>query len=629
MADRDGNTLKAHRALALRGEIAGIDRTYLLAPGLNLIGSRSDRGVVLALRGVSKRHALLIVEPGRSILEDLGSKNGTFVNGERVERRVVEVGDLLRFGPICLRLEELVEDEGELAITLPATHRDDSRSSNRETSQLLASSEAISADAWSTAVERIVAHLPTSADADLGPCLTLVAKTLAADGVGLFLRPAEGPLVMQACSGPFEPSLAEDLARFSAVPEGEIEMQSVTRADGTMLSAALLTQEMGTTWLLVLWGKDSLPSAQAGLLRIALRLLARCREQPEVVEAPSRARRLILPEGHVRCSSPAMTRLYMELRALADCELPILILGETGVGKEGIARACHSSSPRCEGPFVALNCSAIPKEQLEAELFGIGKGVATGVQPRPGKFRLAEGGTLFLDEIGEMPRELQAKLLRALQEKEIQPVGEPGTRVDVRVIAATNSHLDRQIEAGRFRRDLYYRLAGGVLRVPPLRERREDIPLLVEHFLRRATKKQSRSVRGVSVRALRHLVRQDWPGNVRQLEHEVERWVALCADSQVIDLEMVTCQEARRLAADTRPGPEPVAHEREEPASPAEPPDPLPQPQPTLELAMLERRAVEEALRLAAGNQSRAAEMLGITRTSLYRRLRRYGLRSS
>jgi transcriptional regulator with PAS, ATPase and Fis domain len=195
-----------------------------------------------------------------------------------------------------------------------------------------------------------------------------------------------------------------------------------------------------------------------------------------------------------------------------------------------VARLIHGNSPRKEKPFVAINCAALPETLLESELFGIERGVATGVEARPGKFELASGGTVFLDEIGDIPLALQAKLLRVLQEREIERVG--GVRpvpVDVRVLAATNVNLRSAVRQGTFREDLYYRLNVVPIHVPPLRARREDIPHLVEHFVRKIARECNRDVRGVSAAAREALVRYDWPGNVRELENVIHRAVVLGA----------------------------------------------------------------------------------------------------
>jgi transcriptional regulator with PAS, ATPase and Fis domain len=306
--------------------------------------------------------------------------------------------------------------------------------------------------------------------------------------------------------------------------------------------------------------------------------------------------------------SRAARRLYEQLRPLVHGDLPVLLLGETGVGKERLARILHDSSPRRQGPFVAVNSAAIPTDLLEAEMFGIGKGVATGVTERRGKFQMAEGGTLFLDEIGDMPLELQAKLLRALQEKEIQPVGGAPAAVDIRVIAATNSDLQRHMEEGRFRRDLYFRVAGFALRVPSLRERREDIPALVEAFLRALARECGKALRGITVKALRLLIGYAWPGNVRELEHELRRLVHVCPQGEAIDSTMI----ASHIVA-AGPGHDPEA------------------PLDVLDLGKnvdaLERRLILEALAQSHGNRSRAARLLGVSRNGLAIKMERLGLR--
>jgi transcriptional regulator with PAS, ATPase and Fis domain len=287
----------------------------------------------------------------------------------------------------------------------------------------------------------------------------------------------------------------------------------------------------------------------------------------------------------------------------------VLLLGETGVGKEFLARILHDSSPRRKGPFVAINCAAIPADLLEAEMFGIGKGIATGVAERRGKFQMAEGGTLLLDEIGDMPLELQAKLLRALQEKEVQPVGGAPVSVDIRILAATNSDLHRRMEEGRFRRDLYFRVAGFALQVPPLRERREDVPVLVESFMRAFARESGKAVRGITVKALRVLTEYAWPGNVRELEHEVRRLVYLCPEGQAIDSTMISLHI---LAEPHEGGGEPVLD--------------------TLELSRhvkaVEKRLIHEALGKTAGNRTQAAKLLGISRNGLAIKMEELGVRA-
>jgi transcriptional regulator with GAF, ATPase, and Fis domain len=234
-------------------------------------------------------------------------------------------------------------------------------------------------------------------------------------------------------------------------------------------------------------------------------------------------------------ASPAMEKVYALIRKAGPSDATVLVLGETGTGKELVAAALHEASPRRERPFVKVHCGAVPEDLLEAELFGHEKGAFTGaVREKPGKFELADGGTLFLDEAGTMSPTMQVKLLRALQSGEFDRLGGTGTmKVDVRVVAATNADLKKAVAEGRFREDLYYRLNVVPILLPPLRERREDIPELVGFFLERAAKKNGRPMAGLEPAALEALCAARWEGNVRQLENLIERLVVL-ADGPVI-----------------------------------------------------------------------------------------------
>jgi two-component system NtrC family response regulator len=323
---------------------------------------------------------------------------------------------------------------------------------------------------------------------------------------------------------------------------------------------------------------------------------------------PSPVKGLVFPPDIVVGRSPSMRRLYEELATVVGGNLPVLVLGETGVGKEHIARVLHDSSPRRDRPFVTINCAAIPAELLEAELFGIERGVATGVSERIGKFREAHGGTLFLDEIGELPLPLQSKLLRVLEEKKVQPVGGQAAAVDLRIVAATNVPLDEVAASGRFRLDLFHRLAGFVVSVPPLRERVEDVPLLFDHFLR-----ASRGYGGrLAPPALAALVRHRWTGNVRELRHEAARIAARAGNTTEIGLADLSPSVAASFAgSSTAPAGEAVD------AGPR-----------TLdeELARIERALLATALRDTAGNVSHAAQRLGISRARLRRRARELGV---
>jgi DNA-binding NtrC family response regulator len=460
-------------------------------------------------------------------------------------------------------------------------------------------------------VERFLERLGAAPAGDPGEALALLVRELPAYGACLVEWPASGEPSMLAVAG-----LIQDVA-----PDERL-LRLVRRAfttagvhseqlDGERPYCAVAHAAPGEPLLVLLaWlDPEARPECEA-LLRPLPGLVARFLKasRPSAAAEPRR-RLLIFPEGYVRGDSPSMTELYRQMEHLLQGDLPVLIVGETGVGKESVARTLHASSDRHAGPFVAVNCAAIPAELLEAEMFGIGKGVATGVTERAGKFQLAQGGTLFLDEIGDMPHELQAKLLRALQEKEIHPLGGAVQKVDLRVVAATNTDLQKKIETGRFRSDLYYRLAGFVLRVPTLAERRGHVPRLVEDFLRVFEKEAGKRVRGISLRALRALADYAWPGNVRELEHEVRRLVYVCPEGEVIDLPLLS----DRLRA-----PQP---DTDLPASP--PGEDL-----SLDenLGRLERRLIAEALRRSSGNRTRAARLLGISRNGLAIKMERLGL---
>jgi DNA-binding NtrC family response regulator len=311
--------------------------------------------------------------------------------------------------------------------------------------------------------------------------------------------------------------------------------------------------------------------------------------------------------GDIMGRSRPMQNLFQLLESVVDSNSTILITGETGTGKEVVARAIHHNGPRRAARFVALNCSAIPETLLEAELFGHVRGAFTGaVGARQGRFEQANKGTLFLDEVGTMSTALQMKLLRALQEREFERVGDSQTtKVDVRVIAATNSDLAKMVAEGTFREDLYYRLHVIPVQLPPLRDRRDDVPDLVLHFLK---KYSPATAMRVSQDAMRALMAYRWPGNVRQLENAVERAVALGAGRTQIEM--------ADLPVEVQVNPEP-----------ATPLVDLPEEGLDLSahLASIERDLVQRALDRTAGNRNRAAELLRIKRTTLVEKLKRFG----
>jgi DNA-binding NtrC family response regulator len=322
--------------------------------------------------------------------------------------------------------------------------------------------------------------------------------------------------------------------------------------------------------------------------------------------------------GLVGTSGP-MREVYKRIGRAAPTDLPVLIEGESGTGKELVARALHASSQRASGPFVAVNLAALPAELVESELYGHERGAFTGATAsRPGQFELADGGTLLLDEVGELPLELQPKLLRALQEGEIARVGGRATRVDVRVLAATNLDLARAVASGRFRADLYHRLRVIPLRLPSLRERKDDLPALAEHFLRRdGPRLRGREAR-LSREAMELLVRHSWPGNVRELENVLRAAMVEASDATIQARDL-----ARVLGADAAPVSEAgwEAGFRDHVRARLGGADAHPE-----LLARAERLILEEALAKAGGNQVRAASLLGIHRNSLRRRMDELGV---
>ncbi|HEY6368863.1 MAG TPA: sigma-54 dependent transcriptional regulator [Candidatus Binatia bacterium] len=304
---------------------------------------------------------------------------------------------------------------------------------------------------------------------------------------------------------------------------------------------------------------------------------------------------------------PSVKKIYEIIQRVAATDVTVLITGESGTGKELVARAIHNLSLRVDGPFVPVNCAAIPENLLESELFGHARGAFTGAHSsRAGLFQLANHGTILLDEVGELPLSLQAKLLRVLQDGKVRPIGtDHPVEVRVRVIASTNKDLAHQVEKGSFREDLFFRLQVIPLHLPPLRARRSDIPLLVNHFLEKSVRKHGVSV-SITREAMIYLWEYDWPGNIRELENLIERLVLL-SDNGITEIKDLP-PSIRSYVSDKKC------------------------PQPTLgngqidlraATEQLQRRLMEEALRLTNGNKSAAAKMLGLKRTTLVAKLRR------
>jgi two-component system nitrogen regulation response regulator GlnG len=393
--------------------------------------------------------------------------------------------------------------------------------------------------------------------------------------------------------------------------------------------------------VVIITAQNTLENAVEAMKRGALDYLVKPFRLAEITALTEKARRTRALEHEVRAlrrevarrtspgerlvgKSPVLLEIFKTIGKVAGSDVPVLITGESGTGKELVARALHAASGRAEGPFVALNAAAIPRELLESELFGHERGAFTGaVEARAGRFREADRGTLFLDEIGDMPVDLQAKLLRVLQSGEVTPVGgRRAERVDVRILAATHRDLDAEVRAGRFREDLLYRLRVVPIALPPLRERPEDIPALAEHFVARYAEELGTGPRWLAEATLRHLSAYAWPGNVRELENAVKRALVLSAGEVLApdDFAFLTAPAggAEAAAADLE------ALVAAEVASALAVPGAG-----DLHLRLLsrvERPLIEAVLAHTLGNQLRAAAILGINRNTLRKRIVELGI---
>src|SRR5687767_12865853 len=586
---------------------------FALPAGEALLGFSSENEIPLPFPGVSRVHAR-VTRSGRDlVVEDLGSKNGVLVGGERVPRAVLERGASLRIGQAVLTLEDVSTSDVEMALRLDVEPRrgGDASSGGDALVPEVGQERGSPAEAF-----RVVREIERSSHRKFvlhrQDWLERIRLALGADYIVLFHRIGSGEIALEAFDGieasfPFEELLGrarDGLLRL----DGRTAL--VPRRDlGDVIVAAVLEESDPADW------KREFFEYAAG------KLVA---EEDTGGDPPENALRqdedvLKFGPDMVLGDSPAIRNLVSQLQATVGSRMDILLLGETGTGKELFARMIHASGPTAGGPFVAINCAAIPSELLEAELFGVQARVATGVDPRPGLFLQADGGSIFLDEVGELAESLQAKLLRVLQEREVLPLGASTPRkINVRVISASNRDLFERTNEGRFRRDLYYRLRALQFHLPPLRDRSEDIPALVLSFVRRASQEYGKQIRGVSRKALNLMCQHDWPGNIRELESEVKRAVLVCPSGGALQKELFGPIRWRVERAGLQP--------QTTPSVPAEPTSPE-----SLKLQELtdsaERAAITRALEISKGNQTVAAKMLGITRNGLAMKMARLSLR--
>lgn len=613
MAEDKRNT--AHPCFCLRGEGERAELRFVLRTGENLVGFQSGNHIELPVRGVSRRHARVVLADGRVSVEDLGSTNGTFVNGRRVTSAPLTAGDLVTFASVALQLALCdpgdAVDAPDIALVERASVATDQN--RKEPTTDTPGRVTIPAD-WLRAFEALFELEAHAGMTDLHEALRILIRTLNARGSALLERSPDGRTIVTAVAGVFDaPSI---VPRLESPPAGAARrhrgrLATVSLAGDPPMVAAFDMRTGGPGRSLVVTGLFAGWQSCGPFLAAFLRGLTPRLAPPATVDRRHRSQsdgELVFPPEVVPGESAAMRRLLLELRYLVSGDIPVLIIGESGVGKEIIARALHLSSRRASGPFIGINCAAIPGDLLEAELFGIEKGVATGVQKREGQMLRAQGGVIFLDEIGDLPPTMQVKLLRALQEREIQPIGaRRALPLDARVISATSTDLSAFMTTGRFRPELYFRIAGATVRVPPLRERREDIPALVLHFVQRYAKEMGRYPRGITQKTLEVLCSAPWPGNVRQLQNEMRRLVYFCPDGQSISSEMLSTDLVTATACAPALSAEAGLQLRER-------------------VRDLERCLIEAALAQTAGNVGKAAGLLGLTRQGLGKKRRALGM---
>lgn len=547
----------------LRGEHDGQAIRLLVPAGESVIGTATECELRLQFPSVSRRHARITLGDAGLILEDLGSSNGSRHNGQRLRgAEPLQAGDRVQFGDVSLRVEAVAEGDDRLGAGLDV---DDETTPGVEAALTMApmALDRLALDYLPDLLGRIESGL------DLAELARRTGETLWR-------------------------ALPLDWLRIATVGDGN----PVLFVNGQPRDTQPASRQIGRVSIELAFSQASAPERAERVFDLAGALLALARDAVASQQVRPGA------PGDLPDPPPLdaeMQRIYRRAARAARSDINVLIRGESGTGKELMARYLHRLSDP-GAPFIAINCAALPTDLLESELFGIERGVATGVDERPGCFEQAHGGILFLDEIGDMAADTQARILRVLQEGEVVRVGGSKPRpARPRVISATNRAVDELVERGDFRLDLLHRISGWEVRLPPLRERPADIANLALYFLGRYARDRKIRVRGISQRALECLQRYHWPGNVRELQQEMHRVSVFLTDGDMLASEDL--RAAIRGTAELDGGT-------------------------TLEarLAAAERSIIRQTLAETEGNMSRAAEILGVARSTLYRRCAQLGL---
>jgi transcriptional regulator with GAF, ATPase, and Fis domain len=609
------------------------ERIVELQPGSNALGREPGNAILVDSPGVSRHHATIRWEAPYCRVIDHESTNGTFINGERIEVKGVKTGDILRTGPLEWRIEledpapAIIETTKRVQEHVDATVLEvlapneitDLRQDLAKRGRPLRSDRDL-ATLYRTVDTLVKSNYPRSLLKEISDVLV---EAFSASGVAAFLYDTQ--------TGDFEMAAGATIPPGKALPVSRTIVQRAIREQETLLvrnaAAEGLSAESGSVTSLRIQSALAAPlhsqSTPLGALQLSrgpdqrpfnekdLRLfsviaelvalaLVNCRRREELESENIALGEIVKGRFQMLGNSAPIRKVFDTIEQAAKSTLTILVQGASGTGKELVARAIHSRSARRAGPFVAMNCAAVPESLAESELFGHEKGSFTGAsERRQGCFERASKGTLFLDEIGDLPLAMQAKLLRVLEQGELTRVGGSGTvKVDVRLVAATNRDLENQVRAGTFRQDLFYRLQVVVMQLPSLADRREDIPLLAEHFLAEYRETSRGIPHRLSPEAIEKLVAYPWPGNVRELRNAIVRAAALSQNEEL------TTKDFGFLSS---------------PMAALDPTQPLP-------MEEVEKRHIREVLEYCDWKREQAAEILGIDRKTLFNKIHRYNI---